>query len=295
MAAVLGIRARACYALAKRLIQPPPKSTGNADAYVDWRSDMLAQSWLHFDDALVAAKDVLDFGSGKGNLVFFLAGRKPKSVTGVELHAPSVNESRARAQTLELPTDVPVTFKVGQVDRIPVPDNSADVLCAFDVVEHVMDPEHIVAEWARVLRPGGKVLIDWCPWRSPWAPHMESLVPLPWAHVIFGEKAMFRTCEWVYDDPSYVHRTWDLEDDGQVSPNKWRQWSSFSDQGYINQLNVGPFKNMVRKHGFEVSNFEHHTFGSLPAKDTLGPLLMQVPVLNEYLCSYVTGELTLSL
>lgn len=292
---MLGIRARACYALAKRLIQPPQQSSATASAYVDWRSDMLAQSWLHFDDALIAGKDVLDFGSGKGNLVFFLAGRQPKSVTGVELHAPSVQESQTRASTLDLPKDVPIRFEVGQTDRIPVPDNSVDVLCAFDVVEHVMDPDRIVAEWARVVRPGGTVLLDWCPWRSPWGPHMESLVPVPWAHVIFGEQAMFRTCEWVYDNPSYVHRTWDLEADGAVAANKWKQWSSFAEQGYINQLNVGPFKTLARQHGFEVAQFEHHTFSSLPAKDTLGPLLMQVPVLNEYLCSYVTGQLTLNL
>lgn len=290
---MFGLRARACYALAKRRMRPPESSIESAEAYVDWRSEVMAHSWANFDDRLIQNKDVLDFGSGKGSLVFFLAPRGPKSVTGVELHAPSVDESRARALTLDLPEQVPVRFEVGRTDRIPVPDNSADVLCAFDVVEHVMDPSQIIAEWARVLRPGGTVLLEWCPWRSPWAPHMESLVPLPWAHVIFGEQAMFKTCEKIYDHPNYQHRTWDLNDDGSVAPNKWRNWSSFSQQGYINQLNVGPFKALAQAQGFEVSSFEHHTFQSLPAKEFIAPILMQVPVLNEYLCSYVTGQLTL--
>lgn len=279
-------------ALSERLVRPPDAHTDDPEHYVDWRSEALANSWKHFDDALIRGRDVVDFGSGKGNLVFFLAGRGPRSVTGVELHAPSVDESRARAKTLDLPDDVDVRFVVGAVDHVPLDDASADVLCAFDVVEHVMNPEHIVSEWRRVLRPGGKVLIDWCPWRSPWAPHMESLVPVPWAHIVFGEEALFRTCEAIYESPKYVHRPWDLDDRGNRLPNKWRQWRSFREQGYINQLNVEPFKDLARAQGFEVTRFEHVTFGSLPARDVVGPLLMRLPVVNELMCSYVIGELT---
>lgn len=290
---MLGLRARLLYELAQRRLQPPAARAGGADEYIDWRSEALAHSWQHFDDSLVRGKDVLDFGSGKGNLTFFLAGRGARSVTGVEMHAPSVEQCRARVGTLDLPEGVEVRFEVGQVTRIPVADACADVLCAFDVVEHVMDPDAIAAEWARVLRPGGKVLIDWCPWRSPWAPHMESLVPVPWAHIVFGEQALFRTAERIYDNPAYSPRTWDFDDAGQRLPNKWQQWSSFREQGYINQLNVEPFKALVRRRGFEVTRFEHITFGSLPARAVVAPLLMRVPVLNELLSSYVIGELTL--
>ena len=84
-----------------------------------------------------------------------------------------------------------VRFVEGNAEGIPVPDRSADTLLAFDCLEHVMEPEAILQEWHRVLRPGGKVLIEWFPFAGPYGPHMEALVPIPWAHILFGQRAMF--------------------------------------------------------------------------------------------------------
>jgi len=122
---------------------------------------------------------------------------------------------------------------------------------------------------------------------------MESLVPVPWAHIVFGEKALFETCRRIYDHPGYAPRTWDFDEHGRRLPNKWAKWSRFSEQGYINQLNVEPFKALVRKLGFDVTRFEHVTFGSLPGREVVGPLVTRVPVLRELMSSYVIGELTL--
>lgn len=36
----------------------------------------------------------------------------------------------------------------------PFPDASLDVVCAMDLLEHVADPDRLIAEAARVLRPG---------------------------------------------------------------------------------------------------------------------------------------------
>lgn len=43
--------------------------------------------------------------------------------------------------------------------RIPLPDHSVDVLCCSEVLEHMDDPLPFLAEWRRVLRPGGAVLV----------------------------------------------------------------------------------------------------------------------------------------
>jgi len=56
-----------------------------------------------------------------------------------------------------------------------------DTLLAFDCLEHVMSPLPILQDWYRVLRPGGRCLIEWFPYKGPWGPHMESLIPIPWA------------------------------------------------------------------------------------------------------------------
>ena len=85
-----------------------------------------------------------------------------------------------------------------------------------------MSPESILRDWFRVLRPNGRCLIEWFPFKGPGGPHMESLIPIPWAHVIFGERAMFRAAEMIYDLPEFVPRHWDLDERGKKKPNKWR-------------------------------------------------------------------------
>lgn len=289
---MFGIRARLCFEIAKRMIEPPTASTSTGDGYLDWRTESLARSWSQFDDATVRGKDVLDFGCGAGSLSLFLAGKGAKRVVGVDLTEALIELARKQACDRPPPASCEVEFIVGQSAGLPVRDASFDTLCAFDCVEHIMAPAPIFEDWARVLRPGGKALIEWFPFLGPWGPHMEALVPIPWAHVIFGERALFSTCEKIYAHPEYVHRSWDYDEGGALKPNKWRQWSRFAEQGYVNELRVGAFAKMVESAGFEVTRMEPHTFGSLPARSVLEPVVMRVPLLGELMTSWLIVELT---
>lgn len=48
----------------------------------------------------------------------------------------------------------------GSITEIPYPDDAFATVCAFDVVEHVDDDEQALAELARVLKPGGRLLVS---------------------------------------------------------------------------------------------------------------------------------------
>lgn len=48
----------------------------------------------------------------------------------------------------------------GSIDDLPFPDHSFDLLCAFDVIEHVGDDDKAFSEIARVLRPGGAFFLS---------------------------------------------------------------------------------------------------------------------------------------
>jgi len=48
----------------------------------------------------------------------------------------------------------------GDLDRLPFPDGSFDTVISRSVVEHLEHPEVVFSEFARVLRPGGKVIIS---------------------------------------------------------------------------------------------------------------------------------------
>ena len=254
--------------------------------YAQWRDASLTASWRHFSDDELAGKDVLDFGCGAGQLsLFFAAKQLAASITGVDIDTAAL--ARANAALGQYPEYAQfVRFIEGSVEGLPVPDESIDLITAFDCLEHVMDPQGILADWKRVLRPGGRVLIEWFPFKGPWGPHMEALVPLPWAHVVFGEKAMFQTAAAIYDDPAFVPRHWDLNADGTKKPNKWTQWESFAEQGYVNGLDIADFRKMVDRAGLAIERLDKFGFGQAGAKKAIGDTLMTLPVLGEYATSY---------
>jgi 2-polyprenyl-6-hydroxyphenyl methylase/3-demethylubiquinone-9 3-methyltransferase len=48
----------------------------------------------------------------------------------------------------------------GDAAFLPLADGVADVVCAGEILEHVPDPRAVVAEACRVLRPGGRIVLD---------------------------------------------------------------------------------------------------------------------------------------
>jgi len=284
----MDLRTKACTALSKRLMSAPEAKMAAKDTYADWRDASLVASWRHFSDSELDGKDVLDFGCGEGQLAMLFASKnRARSITGVDIDTAAL----ARAQAaLDKSPEMAETlrFVEGDVSGLPVPDASIDLITAFDCMEHVMEPGAILEDWARVLRPGGRALLEWFPFKGPWGPHMEALIPLPWAHVVFGEKAMFRTAATIYDDPDFVPRHWDLDAQGQKKPNKWTQWESFDEQAYVNGLDIATFKRLVSDAGLTIERMDRSGFGGAGggAKKAIGDILMQLPVLGEYAISY---------
>ena len=96
---------------------------------------------------------VLDLGSGTGRFTPDLAEAFGGPVSGVE---PS---ERMRAVAEENATHPAVTYLAGAAESIPLPAASCDLVVLFLVLHHVRDRPAAAAEIARVLRPGGRVLI----------------------------------------------------------------------------------------------------------------------------------------
>jgi 2-polyprenyl-6-hydroxyphenyl methylase / 3-demethylubiquinone-9 3-methyltransferase len=100
-------------------------------------------------------KATLDIGSGGGLLAEEFA-RLGCNVTGIDPSAESVEAARAHAQQEGLA----IEYTTGVGEQLPFPNASFDLAYCCDVLEHVDDLDRVVAETARVLKPGGVYMYD---------------------------------------------------------------------------------------------------------------------------------------
>ncbi len=102
--------------------------------------------------------DVVDLGSG-GGIDCLLAGRAvgpTGSVVGVDFLPDMVARANRAAGEAGLPN---VRFVEGEIEALPLPDESADVVISNGVVNLSPRKVRVLAEAYRVLRPGGRVAI----------------------------------------------------------------------------------------------------------------------------------------
>jgi ArsR family transcriptional regulator len=109
----------------------------------------------HFLLLLTPNIDIVDLGAGEGVLAQLLA-RKAKSVICID-NSPSmvkVGSELALENGFEN-----LTYKLGDVEEIPLPDASTDLALLSQALHHARKPEKAIQEAWRILRPGGRLVI----------------------------------------------------------------------------------------------------------------------------------------
>jgi arsenite methyltransferase len=109
--------------------------------------------------ALRAGETVLDLGSGAG-IDVFLAAREVGPggrVIGVDMTPQMIERARANAAKAGLSQ---VEFREGRLESLPVEDASVDAVTSNCVINLVPDKARVFAEIARVLKPGGRLVIS---------------------------------------------------------------------------------------------------------------------------------------
>jgi ubiquinone/menaquinone biosynthesis C-methylase UbiE len=102
---------------------------------------------------------VLDLGSGAG-FDAFLAARKVGAsgkIIGVDMTEEMIGKATANAQKYNYTN---VEFKLGDIENLPIENNSIDVIISNCVINLAPDKAKVFQEALRVLKPGGKMYIS---------------------------------------------------------------------------------------------------------------------------------------
>src|ERR1700690_380769 len=167
---------------------------------------------------LNAGEVVLDLGSGGGIDVLLSAKRVGPTgkaygldMTDEMLALANENKRRAGAGNVE--------FLKGEIEKIPLPDNSVDVIISNCVINLSADKDRVLREAFRVLKPGGRLAVSDVVTRGDISPEIRKSVLL-WVGCVAGaldeteyrEKLASAGFERIEVEPTRIYRVEDARE-----------------------------------------------------------------------------------
>jgi len=201
-------------------------------------------------------KTVLDVGCGAGGKSLYYVTLGATKVVGIDI-VPYYKE-----QSDELVSKLGIDgfeFRCEDAASLSFPDDTFDTVIMNDAMEHVAEPEKVLEELKRVLKPGGRIFVNFPPYGHPYGAHLSDAIGIPWVQSFYSEKAMIAAYkDLVKDKPDGEERI-NFRISKDENGNEY-----FS---YINKMTIKRFKKIRDGSGFKIAYYRE-----VPLRNVFKPL-----------------------
>lgn len=260
-------------------------------AYWDWQFTSSAEYFskipgLH---ARLANARVIDIGCGLGGRTCYLATQGVAAIVGTDINQVEIN----LAQRL---SDNPCCSEVRHKIEFQSVEESEparhfgqfDIAMLIDTLEHVRNPQHMLDQAYELLKPGGLCFFSTWGWYHHRASHVYSMVPVPFATVLFSDKQILDAVRRVVDQDYYQPTIWD----SKPPSARWQNCKSLHDRPgeYLNKYRICDFRRAMANSKFGPSTLS--VVGFSPQRHAwLSKLnfLARLPIVQEIYHSAIFG------
>ena len=150
--------------------------------------------------------------------------------------------------------------------ELPFESDSIDTVIMNDAMEHFPEPEKVLKEALRVLKPEGRVYVNFPPYYHPFGAHLSDAVGIPWVHVFFSDATLIQ----VYKDAVAELPDGDARIEFRIS----RDENGAEYFSYINKMTISRFKKILKEQGIQPAYY-----AEIPLRN-LKPLI-HIPGIKE--------------
>lgn len=210
-------------------------------------------------------KEVLDMGCAAAGKSLYYVSLGAAHVTGVDIVAHYKEEAEAMAEKLGF-TDR-FTFVLGSAYEMPFEDARFDTVIMNDFMEHVDDPAAALREAMRLVRPGGRIYINFPPYYHPTGAHLSDAINIPWVQLFYSDDALIRAYkELIRGVP---------DEEERLALRFYTDENGVERIGYINKMTLKRFARILRDLGVKP-----YYYREIPLRRYFA-LFAKLPVLKE--------------
>lgn len=269
----MGFSVRLLKAINKRfppVVHPFNLQNNGTQTYAQWQfqwGEKTIESFAptYTPENMFLGKDVLDMGCGASGKSLYYVSQGARSVTGVDVVSHYKQEAEDFAASLGYQDRF--RFVLGDATRLDFPDSSFDTVIMNDFMEHVSDPEGALLEAIRLLKPGGRLFVNFPPYYHPTGAHLSDVIGIPWVHMLFSEKTLVAAykelVQGLPDEEDRLALRFGAKEDGQNSLS------------YINKMTIRRFHKILKLQGITPLWYRE-----IPLRRYFAPLA-KLPLLKE--------------